>query len=244
MREIARQISIQTDSQSSLLPPSLDDDDNPFVDHHRTESYDNAELDGAVTGILPSSSHLPSLISALPMLSRPVVILLDAFDQFTSHARQALLYCLLDTVQSCRSGIEGTKGLAVIGMTARVDVVNLLEKRVKSRFSHRILRTAGMRKSEEWETVLRNCLCSEIDDYREERRDNINHGVHAEHGAMFSEWEELWHRGVDQFLHERDLKDILRDTFGITRDFRVLARIMVRRPCHLVYFYCPLADDG
>ena len=52
-------------------------------------------------------------------LPRPTIVVLDAFDLFTSHARQALLYCLLDTVQSCRAG-EGRKGVAVIGITTRV----------------------------------------------------------------------------------------------------------------------------
>jgi len=52
-------------------------------------------------------------------LPRPTIVVLDAFDLFTSHARQALLYCLLDTVQSCRAG-EGRKGVAVVGITTRV----------------------------------------------------------------------------------------------------------------------------
>lgn len=67
----------------------------------------------------PPPSHMSSLVTTMSALPRPTIIVLDAFDLFTSHARQALLYCLLDTVQSCRAG-EGRKGVAVVGITTRV----------------------------------------------------------------------------------------------------------------------------
>lgn len=88
-----------------------------------------------------------------------MIVVLDAFDLFAEHARQALLYCLLDTVQSCRAG-QGSRGLAVVGVTSRIvrfhsvyfslllslgvaqDCLTMLEKRVKSRFSHRIIRVS------------------------------------------------------------------------------------------------------
>ena len=44
---------------------------------------------------------------------------------------QALLYNLFDVMQS------GDSVLCVVGLTTRLDAVELLEKRVKSRFSHR-----------------------------------------------------------------------------------------------------------
>ncbi len=52
-------------------------------------------------------------------LPRPTIVILDTFDLFMGHARQALLYCLLDTVQSCRAG-QDRNGVAVIGVTSRV----------------------------------------------------------------------------------------------------------------------------
>lgn len=60
-----------------------------------------------------------------------VVFVLDEIDQFAAHPRQTLLYNLLDIAQSKKAPI------AVIGLTCKVDAVHLLEKRVKSRFSHR-----------------------------------------------------------------------------------------------------------
>lgn len=65
------------------------------------------------------------------MVARSVVIVLDEFDLFVSHARQTLLYNLFDIAQARKAPV------AVIGLTTRVDVTEMLEKRVKSRFSHR-----------------------------------------------------------------------------------------------------------
>ncbi|KAI4831838.1 hypothetical protein KUCAC02_001357 [Chaenocephalus aceratus] len=63
--------------------------------------------------------------------SRPVLFVLDEFDLFAHHKNQTLLYNLFDVSQSAQAPV------AVVGITCRLDVLELLEKRVKSRFSHR-----------------------------------------------------------------------------------------------------------
>lgn len=63
--------------------------------------------------------------------SKPIVFVLEEFDLFAQHKNQTLLYNLFDIAQA------GTTPVAVIGLTCRLDVIELLEKRVKSRFSHR-----------------------------------------------------------------------------------------------------------
>ncbi|PVI06254.1 hypothetical protein DM02DRAFT_552771 [Periconia macrospinosa] len=64
-------------------------------------------------------------------IARAVIFVMDEFDLFAQHARQTLLYNLFDIAQSRKAPI------AVLGLTTRIDVANSLEKRVKSRFSHR-----------------------------------------------------------------------------------------------------------
>ncbi|KAF2489550.1 hypothetical protein BU16DRAFT_567723 [Lophium mytilinum] len=64
-------------------------------------------------------------------VARAVVFVMDEFDLFTLHPRQTLLYNLFDIAQSRKAPI------AVLGLTTRIDVSESLEKRVKSRFSHR-----------------------------------------------------------------------------------------------------------
>lgn len=63
--------------------------------------------------------------------SKSVIFILDEFDLFCSHSNQTLIYNLFDVAQSAQAPI------CVIGLTRRNDVIELLEKRVKSRFSHR-----------------------------------------------------------------------------------------------------------
>lgn len=63
--------------------------------------------------------------------SKSVIFILDEFDLFCVHGNQTLIYNLFDVSQSAQAPI------CVVGMTRRNDVIELLEKRVKSRFSHR-----------------------------------------------------------------------------------------------------------
>ncbi|OON22555.1 hypothetical protein X801_01545 [Opisthorchis viverrini] len=63
--------------------------------------------------------------------SKSLLIVLHEFDLFASHRNQILLYNLFDCCQCNDTPI------CVIGLTCRLDIMELLEKRVKSRFSHR-----------------------------------------------------------------------------------------------------------
>lgn len=156
---------------------------------------------------LPPPSHLLALIAMLPTLARPTVLVLDAFDLFALHARQSLLYCLLDTVQSCRA-VTGSKGIAVVGVTTRVETINILEKRVKSRFSGRILRMAGHPRFEGWVQAAREALCAraEVDEVG---------------------WGERWGEAVQGFLEDEQVLGLLKETYSLTKDVRVLSRLLV-----------------
>lgn len=74
---------------------------------------------------------LECLKSGDRMRSKSVVFTLEEFDLFCGHSNQTLIYNLFDVAQSAQAPI------CVIGLTRRYDVIELLEKRVKSRFSHR-----------------------------------------------------------------------------------------------------------
>ncbi|XP_058065978.1 origin recognition complex subunit 4 [Anopheles bellator] len=90
-------------------------------------------VDGKVFGSF--AENLAFLLDCLKsgdrQTSKSVIILLEEFDLFCAHHKQTLLYNLFDVAQSAQAPI------CVVGVTARLDVVQLLEKRVKSRFSHR-----------------------------------------------------------------------------------------------------------
>lgn len=185
LREIARQVAKQIDK---AFGAELENDEDASAEDEVTEA----------------PSHLPTLISSLPTLGRPTIIVIDAFDLFAEHGRQALLYCLLDTSQSCRAGTM-TRGLAVVGITTRVDTLNMLEKRVKSRFSGRMLRTAT---PHNWESLAHSALLAPIP-------------------VPSDEWTEMWAHAVKRFMTDRSVKEALSETFGLVRDARLLARVLV-----------------
>ncbi|KAK5721900.1 origin recognition complex subunit 4 [Elasticomyces elasticus] len=104
------------------------------------------DLEGEDDKSLSSRNYADTLTTLLALLSHPadqgreqeagqvtksVVFILDEFELFATHPRQTLLYNLFDIAQSRKAPI------AVLGLTTKIDVSEGLEKRVKSRFSHR-----------------------------------------------------------------------------------------------------------
>ncbi|XP_043643467.1 origin recognition complex subunit 4 [Drosophila teissieri] len=88
--------------------------------------------DGKVFGSFAENlAFLLQCLKAGGKHSKSVVFILEEFDLFCAHHNQTLLYNLFDVSQSAQAPI------CVLGVTCRLDVIELLEKRVKSRFSHR-----------------------------------------------------------------------------------------------------------
>ncbi|KAH7297782.1 hypothetical protein KP509_25G012200 [Ceratopteris richardii] len=78
-----------------------------------------------------NSQFLTSMLRECALSHKTVVFILDDFDLFAQMSKQKLLYNLLNTMQS-----KEAQAL-VIGVSCRLDADQLLEKRVRSRFSHR-----------------------------------------------------------------------------------------------------------
>ncbi|BBN01040.1 origin recognition complex subunit 4 [Marchantia polymorpha subsp. ruderalis] len=74
---------------------------------------------------------LTAMLKECALSDKALVFALEEFDLFAQRPKQCLLYNLLDAMQSTTSQI------AVVGISARLDADQLLEKRVRSRFSHR-----------------------------------------------------------------------------------------------------------
>lgn len=184
MREVAYQLTHQT-GVAFNIPDEEDGDEThakPAPELGADEQVD----------FTPPAAYLPALISQLTSLKRPVVVVLDAFDLFVAHPRQALLYCLLDTAQSCRAG-DGRNGLLVVGASCVVNCVNYLEKRVKSRFSHRILKVANPSTIEEYTGIARRLLSTPLDE--------SDADVDKRSKTVLAEWRELWKTSVEVWLH-------------------------------------------
>lgn len=70
--------------------------------------------------------------------NKALIFVLEEFELFAGHYNQSLLYNLFDIAQSSELP------LLVVGITCCVDAVDHLEKRVKSRFSHRYIYFSGL----------------------------------------------------------------------------------------------------
>jgi origin recognition complex subunit 4 len=84
--------------------------------------------------------------------SASVIFILDSFDEFLSHPRQALLYNLFDIAQSRKAPI------AVICLGRQINAIDGLEKRVKSRFGGRILQVSRPTDRKEFWNVCASAL--------------------------------------------------------------------------------------
>ncbi|CAL5218398.1 g73 [Coccomyxa viridis] len=74
---------------------------------------------------------LREILKTLQKGHKTVVFILDEFDLFAKPFKQTVLYNLLDALQT--SSVQA----AVVAMSARFNVMDSMEKRVRSRFSHR-----------------------------------------------------------------------------------------------------------
>lgn len=105
-----------------------------------------------LTTLLALLSHPEELGRPSDQVTKSVIFILEEFDLFTTHPRQTLLYNLFDIAQSRKAPI------AVLGTTTRFDVVEQLEKRVKSRFSHRYVHLSAPRDLSAYREVCQNAL--------------------------------------------------------------------------------------
>ena len=84
--------------------------------------------------------------------ARPVVFILHDFELFAQRPKQVLLYSLFDLLQT-----EDAQ-MAVVGLTTRVDAADLLEKRVRSRFSQRLLLVPPLVTTDDCAALIRHTL--------------------------------------------------------------------------------------
>jgi len=167
----------------------------------------NRELEVEDSSTAKTSSYADTLSSLLALLSHPgelgktdsdqaaksVIFILGEFDLFTSHPRQTLLYNLFDIAQSRKAPIT------VLGLTTKIDVAESLEKRVKSRFSHRFVHLSPPKTLLDFWNVCRTALVVAEEDILGA------HGKLADdllsHEGNTASVASLWERYVDVRVH-------------------------------------------
>ncbi|XP_034987021.2 origin recognition complex subunit 4 isoform X2 [Zootoca vivipara] len=152
------------------------------------------------------AENLTFLLEALKRGDRahscPVLFILDEFDLFVHHKNQTLLYNLFDVSQSAQTPI------AVVGLTCRLDILELMEKRVKSRFSHRQI---YLMNSFDFKKYLN--ICKEQLSLR----------------AEFPEksFIQKWNKNVQSLLEDQKVQDVLQNQFHCSKDLRSLFMLLM-----------------
>ncbi|KAF8567248.1 hypothetical protein P879_03402 [Paragonimus westermani] len=122
---------IHTDDRSALRSMAQQLHREALLDSCPTESSTSGS---DVLKSQPFSQQLQWFLDGLRAgngSSKSLLIILQEFDLFALHRNQILLYNLFDCCQCNETPV------CVIGLSCRLDIMELLEKRVKSRFSHR-----------------------------------------------------------------------------------------------------------
>ncbi|EFQ92299.1 hypothetical protein PTT_10627 [Pyrenophora teres f. teres 0-1] len=143
------------------------------------------EMDIEEDGSGPGKNYADTLATLLALLSHPseqtgkitdevakaVIFVMDEFDLFAQHPRQTLLYNLFDIAQSRKAPI------AVLGLTTRIDVTNSLEKRVKSRFSHRYVHLKLATTFSAFQEICKVCLLLQPEQLSVQERGILEGGI-------------------------------------------------------------------
>lgn len=140
--------------------------------------------------------------------SKPILFILEEFDMFAHHKNQTLLYNLFDIAQSDQAPI------CVVGVTCRLDVIELLEKRVKSRFSHRQVYFLNNYNFENYCDICMSYL-------------------RIESKPVSSDFIKEWNKQVEKLSKDGTVRDVLQQQFNFNKDIRALHHILMYVVCQL-----------
>ncbi|KAK1988502.1 PHD-finger domain-containing protein [Colletotrichum cereale] len=163
------------------------------------------------------SNYADTMASLLALLSHPsemaqaeegvtsqaVVFIIDEFDMFAAHPRQTLLYNLFDIAQARKAPI------AVLGCTTRMDVVEMLEKRVKSRFSHRYVYLSLPKSLPAYWKVCKQGLVVDDEDMEVEGIDTSVAGHEAFHAN--------WKATIEGLYKEKSFQNLLQYHYATSK---------------------------
>ena len=179
-----------------------------------------------------SKNYADALTTLLALLSHPaemgqeqeagqitksVIFILDEFELFASHPRQTLLYNLFDIAQSRKAPI------VVLGLTTRIDVAESLEKRVKSRFSHRYVHLGSAKSFTMFQEACKTAITLHYDELsvderkalgaRNEVAENLSQQSKKPSKSVITDWNAL----IEDLLQEDIFTTHLRRIYYTTK---------------------------
>jgi origin recognition complex subunit 4 len=151
---------------------------------------------------------MAALRSGSALQSQCIVVVLDEFDLFAHATKQTLLYTLFDITQA------GHAPLVVIGLTCRLDVMSLLEKRVLSRFSSRQIHLFMSQSFDEYVTMFKETI--QLPDT-----------------FPYPEYRRAWNAHVDSLASSEGVRRELTQLYESNRDIRALHSLLTLPICRL-----------
>ncbi|KAF3062074.1 Origin recognition complex subunit 4 [Daldinia childiae] len=185
LKEIWRQLGKEMNLEDDLI--------------NKTNNYADT-----MASLLALLSHPAEITGAEDgVTSKSVVFIIDEFDLFATHARQTLLYNLFDIAQARKAPI------AVLGLTTRIDVVESLEKRVKSRFSHRYVYMSLPKTLPAYWDVCKQGLSVDEEDLGQEGFDTSLEGLY--------EFRDYWEKKIEVLRKDPGFEDHLEYHYYTTK---------------------------
>lgn len=126
--------------------------------------------------------------------SEAVAFVLEDIDRFTKQPKQTLLYNLFDCTQT------SSVPIVVIGISCSLDCISLFEKRVKSRFSHRVIYTHRSKDYANYLEIVKNVLTLTATKSNGLRKDTVND----------------WNSSIKTLLGDRMMQLVLKQNYEIT----------------------------
>lgn len=139
IREIARQLDIHTEGEPEK----------------NWESIEKVSLNKTLKSLIDLFDRAEEESYAAGAKKKSVIFIVDEMDKFMASSRQSLLYNLLDLCQT------STQGVGLIGVSPRINVIESLEKRIRSRFSHLTFYTTRAKSLEEFCDIAYGLLCAD-----------------------------------------------------------------------------------
>ncbi|RWA12614.1 hypothetical protein EKO27_g2480 [Xylaria grammica] len=185
LKEIWRQLGKEMEIEDDLV--------------NKTNNYADT-----MASLLALLSHPEEITGAEDgVTSKSVVFVIDEFELFATHARQTLLYNLFDIAQARKAPI------AVLGLTTRIDVVESLEKRVKSRFSHRYVYLSLPKSLPAYWEICKQGLIVDKEDLEAEGFDTNLQGLY--------EFHDYWNKKIEALRQTPAFEDHLEYQFYTTK---------------------------
>ncbi|KAI3332391.1 hypothetical protein HD806DRAFT_480416 [Xylariaceae sp. AK1471] len=185
LKEIWRQLGKEMEIEDDLV--------------NKTNNYADT-----MASLLALLSHPTEITEAEDgVTSKSVVFVIDEFELFATHARQTLLYNLFDIAQARKAPI------AVLGLTTRIDVVESLEKRVKSRFSHRYVYLSLPKSLPAYWDICKQGLIVDEEDLEAEGFDTSLKGL--------NEFRDYWNKKIEALRQTPEFEDHLEYHYYTTK---------------------------